>query len=241
MQDYSVLITTSGFGERLKEYTQFWNKSLILVGAKPVLSYIIESYPKDVELVVAVRYLGWQVKDFVSQAYPDRKIIFSEEPQQPPKGVKFSLGLSLLMARKFINRPFIFHAGDTIVYQKIPSPIDGNWNAGFPCKDSTHYTTFSVKGAKITKINEKGAKKFDLAHIGLVGFKDYELFFDSLEYLYRKDPTETALNDTRAINVMLERGVEFKAIKFNKWFDIGNPESLKFAREHIRKYFPYDE
>jgi dTDP-glucose pyrophosphorylase len=194
---YKVLITTSGFGERLKPYTEFWNKSLILIGKKPVISYIIDRYPKDIEIVVTTRYLGWQVKDFLLQAYPDRKFTFSEEPQEPPADTKFSLGSSMLFAKEYLQCPFIFHAGDTIINEPIPAP-DKNWSFGFPATDSTHYTTFDIVDGKIPKINEKGAAKFQLAHIGLIGIKDYQLFWQCLEELYKKDPTDTVLNDTRA-------------------------------------------
>jgi NDP-sugar pyrophosphorylase family protein len=238
VENYKVLITTSGFGERLSEYTKFWNKSLILIGNRPVLSYIIEGYPKDVELVIAVRYLAWQVKDFVLQAYPDRKIVFSEEQDVPPEGAKFSLGLSMLAAKKYLQCPFIYHAGDTIINEPIPSPADRNWNYGYPAKDSTHYTTFDIVNGTIPSINEKGSKNFQLAHIGLVGFKDYELFWQSLEELYKKNPADTALNDTRAINEMLKKGAVFEPLESATWLDIGNPDSLKNAREKIREYFP---
>jgi NDP-sugar pyrophosphorylase family protein len=238
MQNYKVFITTSGFGERLSEYTKYWNKSLILVGTKPVIAYIIEKYPKDVELVIAIRYLGWQIKDFVLQAYPDRKIIFSEEPNDPPSGAKFSLGFSMLMAKQYLQCPFVFNCGDTIINEPIPSPENRNWNYGFRASNSTHYTTFDIVDGKISLINEKGAKNFQLAHIGLVGIKDYALFWESLVELYTADPTNTALNDTRAINVMLKKGVVFEPLESKTWLDIGNPESLKNARQKIREYFP---
>ena len=41
----TVLITTSGTGNRLGNLTKFTNKSLVRVGEKPSISYIIESYP----------------------------------------------------------------------------------------------------------------------------------------------------------------------------------------------------
>ena len=164
---------------------------------------------------------------------------FSEEPQDPPAGTKFSLGSSMLFAKEHLQCPFVFHAGDTIIKEPIPSPENRNWNYGFPAKDSTHYTTFDIIDGKIPSINEKGAKNFQLAHIGLVGIKDYALFWECLEGLYKKDPTDTALNDTRAINEMLKKGAVFEPMESKTWLDIGNPESLKNARDKIREYFPY--
>ena len=50
MVGYKVLITASGLGSRLGNLTKFTNKGLVRIGKKPALSYIIESYPDDVEL-----------------------------------------------------------------------------------------------------------------------------------------------------------------------------------------------
>lgn len=54
MAEYKVLLTTSGLGSRLGNLTKFTNKSLVRVGDKAVISYIIETYPKDVEFVVCI-------------------------------------------------------------------------------------------------------------------------------------------------------------------------------------------
>ena len=69
---YKVLITTSGTGSRLGEITQYTNKSLVKVGKKPAISYIIEQYPKNTEFIITVGYFGNQVRDFLKLVYPDR-------------------------------------------------------------------------------------------------------------------------------------------------------------------------
>ena len=72
MGEYKVLITTSGVGSRLGELTTFTNKSLVRVGKKPAISYAIENYPDDIEIVVTLGYWGGQVRDFLTLAYPKR-------------------------------------------------------------------------------------------------------------------------------------------------------------------------
>ena len=76
MAEYKVLLTTSGLGSRLGNLTKFINKSLVRIGKKPAISYIIELYPIDTEFVVSLGYYGDQVKQFLSLAYPDRNFIF---------------------------------------------------------------------------------------------------------------------------------------------------------------------
>ena len=54
MEEYKVLITTSGIGSRLGDLTKYTNKSLVRVGDKPAISHIIESYPEDTKFVVTL-------------------------------------------------------------------------------------------------------------------------------------------------------------------------------------------
>ena len=74
--NYKVLIPTAGTGSRLGGMTKYINKSLIGVGNKPALSRIIESFPEETEFVIATGYKGELVKEYLSLAYPGRKIQF---------------------------------------------------------------------------------------------------------------------------------------------------------------------
>ena len=60
---FKVLITTSGIGSRLGEYTKYTNKTLLRVGKKPVISHIIEGYPIETPFVITIGYFGKQVKN----------------------------------------------------------------------------------------------------------------------------------------------------------------------------------
>ena len=68
---FTVLITTSGVGSRLGNLTRFTNKSLIVVGSKPVLAQIIEKYPTDTNFVITLGFFGNHVKEFLSLCYPE--------------------------------------------------------------------------------------------------------------------------------------------------------------------------
>ena len=77
---YKVLITTSGLGSRLGDLTEYTNKSLVIVGNKPAISYIVEMYPKDTIFVVTLGHFGHHVKQFLNIAYPNRIFEFVEVP-----------------------------------------------------------------------------------------------------------------------------------------------------------------
>lgn len=235
---YKVLITTSGLGQRLGELTKYTNKSLIRIGKKPAISYIIEAYPKDTEFVITIGHFGNQIKDFIKIAYPEIKVTFVEVDKY--QGPGSSLGYSMLAAKKSLQCPFIFHASDTIVIEPIPAP-DKNWNGGFKGTSSANYSTFTVSKNVVGGINDKGALEYDFIHIGLVGIKDYQSFWYNLESLYLgsiyKDSNDTSLNDCKVLNVMIGEGKSFEVEEFKTWLDIGNVDGLNQARQEIGEEF----
>lgn len=235
-----VVITTSGIGSRLKELTTYTNKSLVRLGKKPTLSYIIESYQTNVPIVITVRYKAEQVMEFVKLVYPDRPIEFSIEPQKAPMGSVFSLGLSLLTARSLLPGPFIFQCGDTVVQEEIP-PVVENWNGGFRGTDSAHYSTFKVKNGYIEQIMPKRALDFDQYHIGLVACADVDSFWSHLDRLQKTNPLDESLNDVAAINSMIKDGIKFRSKEFATWLDMGNLSSLAIARKSILDASPEND
>ena len=93
MGEYKVLITTSGIGSRLGDLTSFTNKCLVRVGKKPAISYIVERYSDDIELVITLGHYGGQVKDFLELTYPNKNFTFIEVDKFDCEGS--SLGYSL--------------------------------------------------------------------------------------------------------------------------------------------------
>lgn len=234
--EYKVLITTSGFGQRLGDITKYTNKSLVRVGKKPAISYIVESYPEEVEIVVTVRHFGNQVIEFLKLAYPKRKFHFIVEDEEPKNNETFSLGSSMLSAKKQLNCPFIFHCCDTIVSGKIPAP-NFNWSGVYKGLDSAQYSSVTTQNGKIQRINGKGSLNFDYLHIGLIGIHDYKEFWSTLEKAFDKNPKDSGLNDCAVMNIMLKNNKEFIAHEFTTWYDTGNVEGLLRARENIHDKF----
>jgi NDP-sugar pyrophosphorylase family protein len=103
--NYKVLITTSGIGSRLGEITDFTNKSLVVVGDKPAISYIIEKYPSTVPIVITLGHFGDHVRQFLNLAYPDR--IFEFVEVKPYRGPGSSLAYSILQARHLLQQPLM--------------------------------------------------------------------------------------------------------------------------------------
>lgn len=218
---YKVFIPTAGIGSRLEELTKNLNKSLIGVVNKPIISHIIEKFPKKCEFVIALGHKGELVKNYLELAYPER--VFKYIYVKPFKGKGSGLGYTLLSCKKYLQQPFIFVSCDTLVTEKIPEPND-NWVGYSYIKNLNIYRTLEIKQKKLVSINEKGIKisKSSKAYIGLAGIFDYSKFWNSM-----KSGKQIAINQGEAYGLNGILKTKFiKPIKFS-WFDTGNLKNLK--------------
>jgi len=232
MVGYKVLITASGLGSRLGNLTKFTNKGLVRIGKKPALSYIIESYPDDVEFVVTLGHYGDQVEQFLNLAYPDKKITYV--PVENYDGEGSSLLYSMSLCKDELQCPFIFHACDTVV-EKEEFDFSSNWVAGHKNGSSFQYRTLNVRNESLLKINEKGEEFFDYVYIGICGIKDYELFWKYTDEIL-EETTVSSLSDCHVISKMMDHS-DFSVVDYEIWYDIGNVDSLKKSREAIPDRF----
>lgn len=235
MEEYKLLLTTSGVGSRLDELTKYTNKSLIRVGKKPAISYIIEKYSPNIEIVVTIGYYGNQVKTFLELAYPERKFTFVDV--NPYTGDGSSQLFSMLCAKDHLQCPFIFQVCDTIVTDNIPEPST-NWCAGLHFDgNSSQYRTHNVANAKLIKINDKGSSRSDRIHLGICGIYDYHAFWKKSTELYNSDPLYSQWSDCHVINDLIINDITFHSIPFVSFMDIGNIEMLEKARKEITDNF----
>lgn len=230
-KQYTVVIPTSGIGEDLGSLVKYTNKTLLKVGEKPALSYIIAAYPQNTTFVITLGHFADHIKEYISLAHPDIKVKYVLVDNY--QGKDSSLGYSLLQAKKYLKKPFIYHASDTIVLEKIPTP-NTNWIAGYKGKASSQYHSFRVMGNKVQFIDEKGAINSEYLHIGLVGINETTKFWESLESLYKKTKKTS---DVEVINHMINAGSSFSPVPFSSWFDVGNTEGLNDARAKINDSF----
>ena len=231
-QLYKVLIPSAGLGTRLGNFSKNLNKALVAVDNKPVISHVIEKFPKHVEIVVALGHKSETLKQYLSTAHSDRNITFVEISNycQPGSG----LGLTILECKQHLQCPFIFCPNDTIVEETIPEPTN-NWAGYSKTTDGSHYRTLTLNNTgQVSRINEKD-DTFDRevpAYIGLAGISDYGLFWDMMEN--GKAYGSIKIGESYAITKMIEESVKFNSIDFT-WYDVGNLQSLKTAREQKTK------
>lgn len=216
-----VLIPAAGIGARLGELTNFLPKPLISVGGKPAISYIINSYPKDTEFVIALGYRGDLIREFLGLVYPEHSIEYVEV--SPFEGPGSSLLYSMHCAKDHLQCPFILHCSDTIVADFVPPP-EYNWDGVHQGSQTAEYRTVLSVGSQLQRINDKGGATGNQIHIGLVGVHDYAMFWDIAANLLAS-PHDTGLADTDVINAM----PKFRVQTFSIWHDVGNLDALAKA------------
>jgi len=224
MTNYKVLIPAAGIGSRMAGFSKTFNKVLLPIQGKPTICHIIEKFPEDVEIVIATGYKKETIIDYLSTAYPNRKITFVDVGKF--EGPGSGPGYSLLQCKDHLNCPFIQFAGDTLVRENIPEP-DQNWFGVIEVKDTERFCSAKVEGGKITRLDDK-VKGNKHAFIGLAGVKDHETFWKALE------------NDKTLISGEIQVSNGFRSLinpgmipKTFSWFDTGTPASYEHA---LRNY-----
>ena len=118
--DYKVVIPSAGLGTRLGSLTKNLNKALVSVDNKPVISHIIEKFPTDIEIVIAVGYKKEVLIDYLKAAHNNRKITTVNIDKYMGDGS--GLGYTLLKCCDYLQCPFVFCTNDTLTTEDIPEP-----------------------------------------------------------------------------------------------------------------------
>ena len=225
-----VLITTSGLGSRIGEYTKYINKSLVPISDKPAICHIIESYPKESSFVITLGYLGDLVRQFIEMTYPERDIHFSYVDLYEGEGS--SLLYSITCAKDSLQEPFIFHACDTIVSSVTNKPC--NWiGCSNTTSNSSSYRSINVDNKYVKSINDKGETTYDYEFVGVFGVKDYERFWEVADEVLAKIDCPS---DYDVLDIMIKES-DFEYKVFESWLDIGNSSSLNLAKKEMPSNF----
>lgn len=217
--NYKVCILAAGAGTRVGEISNKINKALLPVNSKAVISYIIEKFPVDCEIVIAVGHLKDTIIDYLKLVYPERNFTFVEIDKTIGPGT--GPGYSLLKCKDELQSPFIFFAADTIVLEEIPAP-DHNWFGIAAIKETEPYCTVRIKNNLVYQLDDKTKNENKFAFIGLAGVKDYKVFFNSLER------NKGIIGGEIQVSNGFKSLIEHKLVPVGfTWFDTGTLDNYK--------------
>lgn len=109
-----AVILAAGEGKRMRPLTLNTPKPLLKVNSKPIIDYVLESFPPQIdEIIVVVKYLGEQIKKHIGKEYRGKKVSYVEGSD---KGNAYSF----MAAKRYLkNERFLIVQGD-----EVPDPVD---------------------------------------------------------------------------------------------------------------------
>ena len=220
----AVLILAAGLGTRLGKLTDDINKAQIPINNKAIISKIIEKFPKEYDLFVALGYKGDELKQYCELAFPDLNITYLhiDDYDYPASGP----GTSAIKFKENLQRPFYITVADCIIDSDIPH-IDGNWLGVQATSYPEKYATLEIdSNDNIISFSEKSLKGYDYAFIGIASIWDYKVFWKELENNMQNGELVHAFNNLKSYP-------SFKAKKL-KWLDTGNLDDLNNTRVYFK-------
>ena len=199
-----------------------------MVANKSVISHVIEKFPKDVEIVVAIGHKGQLLKDYLEVAHPDRKITCVEIEHHHGSKV---LGYTILQCEQHLQCPFVFTPNDTLILEDIPTHTKTGWATQKLKHDQYRSVQTNSKGI-VSKIYEKGDGLDVKPYIGLAGIKDYKIFWEIMKS--GTDKGSILIGESYGLREMLQDNVQIVGKKFS-WYDTGTLKSLQRARKAFEK------
>ena len=225
MNNYKVCILAAGIGSRMGVFSDSINKGILPIKNKAVLSYVIEKFPVDIEIVIAVGHQKETVQDYLALAHPDRTFTFVEVDKYTGPGS--GPGYSLLACKDQLQTPFIFCTADTIVLEDIPTP-EQNWIGIAPVHETEPYCTVKIKNNLVSQLDDKIKTDNKFAFIGLAGIHDFTQFFSALEQNQTLNQNE--LQMVVGFNGLLDRKLVPTGFT---WFDTGTLENYIETNKHF--------
>lgn len=232
-----VVIPSAGVGSRLFQRAEQINKTMLLLGEKPVISKIIESYSARTEFLIGLGHKGDQIKEFLKLAYPQKKISFVNVKNY--KGPSSSLTHTLKILSKKIKKEFVFHANDTVISftGKINTKYDNLLVSNKKIKIKNLYR--SVRFKRNSFADKLLEKKFGYEHayVGVCFIKDYKRFNKVIINSNKKIGEFEYFNE-----IFSDKKIFIKKVKI--WHDIGNEKGyIKACNFYEKKTYlkKYDE
>ena len=219
----SVFLLAAGVGSRLKNLTDSVNKAMLPINNKAIISNIIEKFPKEYEIVIALGYKGDELEQYCKLAHPQNNFKFITISDFD--GEDSGPGQSALQCKEYLQRPFYFIVADCIIDSKLPH-LDGNWLGVYPTSYPEKYSTVKIDTQdNILDFVNKSNKGFDNAFIGLASIWDYKTFWNQLQSNIKKGEIVSAFNN-------VDSYPNFK-VKHLKWLDTGNLDDLNKTKEYF--------
>ena len=229
-----AIILLAGLGTRLRPHTYSRPKPLVNVAGKPVLAHILDGMAnlKFDEIIFVVGYLGDQIQDYVTKAYPHLNACYVE--QEEMKGQAHAIAL----AEDHIDQPVLVIFGDTI-WETDWSRLDRVQGDGLifvsEVSDPRRFGVVTLQDGHVTRFVEKPDRPIsNLAVVGVYYLKNWQSLVQSLNDLFARNiQTKGEYYLADALQLMIDRGAQLEAETIPVWEDCGTREALLQTNRYL--------
>ncbi|MGB0862044.1 MAG: sugar phosphate nucleotidyltransferase [Saprospiraceae bacterium] len=223
-----ALIPVAGVGTRLRPHTYTQPKPLIPVAGKPIIGFIIDELLEVGinDFIFVIGYLGERIQQYIEEYYPDIQKTFIQQ------STRLGSGHAVWMAREVINpnEELLIVFGDTI--------FDLDWeelkNEKKSClgikkvADPREFGVAEVVDGFVVSVIEKPQIPLsNKALVGLYKITEVDELLEAVNIMVENDlRSHEEFQLTDAIQTMIKRGVKFKGLEVNNWFDCGRKDIL---------------
>jgi len=216
-----AIILAGGYGTRLAPLTYTKAKPMLPLLNKPMISYLIESLPKNTDIIVAANYR----KEDIERYFNEKGINAIVNPEPKPLGTAGAVK----HASRYIDGTFLVLNSDIISSLNIRKFIQYHMKKNakvtislFPVKNVEEFGVVDIdREGRIKKFVEKPARHE--APSNLINTGVYCMDYEILDYI--PDGKFVSM-EMEIFPKVIEDGLPFYGYSFNGyWIDVGRMES----------------
>lgn len=233
-----VIIPVAGYGTRLRPHTYSKPKPLVQVAGNTVLGHILDQLARAEvsQITFIVGYLGDQIRDYVSSAYPHFRVNYVEQVDR--KGQAHAIYL----ARELVDEPVLIIFSDTISDADLVSLPEAPYDGVVYTREVEDPRRFGVVTTDEEGVIERFVEKpeefvSDQAVIGIYYLRDHRALFGAIETLMERNiQTKGEYFLADALELMTRDGSKLEARTVDVWEDCGTPEALLQTNRYMLEH-----
>jgi len=216
----------AGYGVRLRPHTWSRPKQLIRMADKLVIDHVLDTFTNlpnlsQAEYVFIVGYLGEKIQEYMSQAHPELKVHYVEQPEM--RGQSHAIYL----AREYLDGPMLMLYGDTLIrtdfsFLSTETAEAITWVKAVPDPRRFGVASLGSDGWVTHLVEKPQDMDNNLVLVGCYYFQDSKRLITAIEEQMKRNimlKNEFFLAD--AVNIMLEHNLRMRVQHVDIWLDAG--------------------
>jgi len=229
----NLVLPMAGLGTRLRPHTWSKPKPLVPVAGKSVLAHFLDpvlALPDLEQVVLIVGYLGDQIRDYMSERYPDLRVRYVV--QEELSGQSHAIWL----AREGLAGPTLIGFVDTLIETdfNVPDGESAIWVQEVDDPRRFGVVEVDAEDQVLRLIEKPDEPQSNLAVVGFYYFEQAERLIEAIEQQMERGSMlkgEFFLAD--AVNVMLDDGLKLHAVPVEAWNDCGTEGAILETNRYL--------